>query len=139
MTKKQLETLKKLLLEEKKKILAHLNELQSQSQATSSDVSGDEVDVASISIDSNTLRKIGTRESKYLSEIERALKKMEADTYGVCEMSGEDIPYERLLARPTAKYTIECQEIHERQEKQYSDDEEGGDGWESEESTESPE
>ncbi|MGM8216513.1 TraR/DksA C4-type zinc finger protein [Bacillaceae bacterium W0354] len=42
-----------------------------------------------------------------LREIERALRKIEQGTYGLCERTGEPIPIERLKAMPTARYIID--------------------------------
>ncbi|MCT8139755.1 TraR/DksA C4-type zinc finger protein [Anaerobacillus sp. CMMVII] len=36
-----------------------------------------------------------------------ALERMENGSYGICEVSGKEIPYERLQALPTARTTIE--------------------------------
>jgi YteA family regulatory protein len=36
-----------------------------------------------------------------------ALDRMEKGTYGICEVSGEQIPFERLQALPTARTTVE--------------------------------
>ena len=43
-----------------------------------------------------------------LSEVERALVKFEADTYGVCESCGQPIAPARLEAKPAARYCINC-------------------------------
>ncbi len=40
-------------------------------------------------------------------EIERALRKMDEGTYGICERTGKPIPIERLRAMPTARYIID--------------------------------
>jgi DnaK suppressor protein len=50
----------------------------------------------------------------HLADIERALAKIEAGTYGVSEVSGEPIDYERLEAVPWARYTAAEQEELER-------------------------
>lgn len=42
-----------------------------------------------------------------LTEIEEALQRMEDGTYGICVISKEEIPYERLEAIPYTKYTVE--------------------------------
>lgn len=39
-------------------------------------------------------------------EIDDALRRMEADTYGVCEVCGEEIPFDRLEANPAARTCI---------------------------------
>lgn len=43
-----------------------------------------------------------------LQEIEHALEKFDAGTYGVCENCGSDIPEARLEAKPAARLCINC-------------------------------
>lgn len=43
-------------------------------------------------------------------EVEHALQKFENGTYGICEATGKEIPYERLEARPTARTVVEMAE-----------------------------
>lgn len=45
--------------------------------------------------------------SEQLVEVERALEKMDAGTYGACEVGGEPIPVARLEAVPTARVCID--------------------------------
>jgi RNA polymerase-binding transcription factor DksA len=45
-------------------------------------------------------------EARHLDVIE-ALERMEQGIYGICEVSGEPIPLERLKANPSARTTIE--------------------------------
>ena len=42
-------------------------------------------------------------------EIEEALKRIERGTYGVCELTGKNIPKARLEAIPWARFTVEAQ------------------------------
>lgn len=56
-----------------------------------------------------------SQEQDALYEIEEALKRVEAGTYGVCEMSGKRIPQARLEALPFARFTIECQQQYEKE------------------------
>lgn len=44
---------------------------------------------------------------RQLDEIEKALARMEAGTYGICEVCQKDIPFERLQAHPTARRCVE--------------------------------
>ena len=39
-------------------------------------------------------------------DVSDALDKMEKGTYGICEVSGEEIPYDRLVANPVARTCI---------------------------------
>lgn len=41
------------------------------------------------------------------NEIKNALKKIEDGNYGICEISGEEIPRDRLEANPSARTKIE--------------------------------
>jgi DnaK suppressor protein len=50
-----------------------------------------------------------------LKEVDRALKKIEEDTYGICDDTGEEIPRGRLEAVPEAIRTVEAQQRFERE------------------------
>jgi RNA polymerase-binding transcription factor DksA len=56
-----------------------------------------------------------SQEQDALYEIEEALKRVDAGTYGICEMSGKPIPHARLEAIPFARFTVECQTQIEKQ------------------------
>ena len=55
-----------------------------------------------------------TREYEVLHSIDRALIRIEEGTYGICEVSGKDIPLPRLEAIPYVMTTREAQEMIER-------------------------
>jgi len=61
------------------------------------------------------------RERKLLKKIASALQRVEGQTYGYCEETGEEIGLRRLEARPVATLCVEAQERRERAEKQYRD------------------
>jgi DnaK suppressor protein len=48
-------------------------------------------------------------------EIEEALKRIEKGTYGVCELTGKQIPKARLDAIPWTRFTVEAQAQLERE------------------------
>lgn len=50
-----------------------------------------------------------------LADVELATKKLEDGSYGKCETCGEDIPAERLDARPAARFCVEHQRDAERE------------------------
>ncbi len=56
-----------------------------------------------------------SQEQDALYEIEEALKRIEAGSYGVCEMSNKIIPHARLEAIPFARFTVECQQQLEKE------------------------
>ena len=83
--------------------------------------SADVVDQASSQAEKNVEMRTVNRQRKLLSKINQALKKIEDNTYGYCEETGEPIGIKRLLARPIAALSIEAQEKHERNEKIFAE------------------
>ena len=61
------------------------------------------------------------RQRKLVNKIDAALGRLDDQTYGYCEETGEPIGLKRLIARPIATLTIEAQEKHERDEKIFVD------------------
>jgi DnaK suppressor protein len=58
--------------------------------------------------------KVTDKEFSILRQIDRALEKIEDGTYGVCDLSGEEIPMKRLEAVPYATMTVRAQEKFEK-------------------------
>jgi len=83
--------------------------------------SADIVDQASSQTEKNVEMRTLNRQIKLLSKINKAIKKIENDTYGYCEETGEPIGLKRLIARPIATLSIEAQEKHEKNEKIFAD------------------
>ena len=48
-------------------------------------------------------------------EIEEALKRIEKNTFGICELTGKPIPQKRLEAIPWTRFTVEAQAQLERE------------------------
>lgn len=74
-----------------------------------------QADAGSDAYDRDFALSLLSQEQDALYEIEEALKRIDAGTYGVCEMSGKPIAHARLEALPFARYTVECQAQFERQ------------------------
>jgi len=53
-------------------------------------------------------------ERKRIRDIEAALVRIKKKTYGVCHLTGDNIPEARLQAKPWAKYTLESAKKIER-------------------------
>ncbi len=58
--------------------------------------------------------EVTNKEFSILRQIERALEKIDEDTYGVCDITGEEIPLKRLEAVPYATMTVQAQEKFEK-------------------------
>ena len=79
--------------------------------------SADIVDQASSQTEKSVEMRTLNRQRKLLSKIDKAIKKIQDNTYGYCEETGEPIGLKRLIARPIATLSIEAQEKHEKNEK----------------------
>lgn len=58
--------------------------------------------------------EVSTKEQGIIRQIDRALEKVEEGTYGVCDVTGDDIPLKRLEAVPYATMTVAAQEKLEK-------------------------
>ena len=83
--------------------------------------SPDIVDQASSQTEKNVEMRTLNRQRKLLSKIDKAIKKIQDNTYGYCDETGEPIGVKRLIARPIATLSIESQEKHEKNEKIFAD------------------
>lgn len=81
----------------------------------------DIADRASAETDHQLELRTRDRERKLISKINAALEKIEENTYGYCEETGEQISIARLDARPIASLSLEAQERHERRERTQRD------------------
>jgi DnaK suppressor protein len=112
--RERLETWKDDILKESKLTLTHLQQDSGQEP--------DIADRASAETDRAIELRTRDRQRKLISKIEAALRRIEEGTYGYCEVTGEPIGLDRLVARPIATMSIEAQERHERRERIYRDD-----------------
>ena len=112
----------------RRKLIVWKQELMSQSAETIEGLqeSGrnvpDIADRASEETDRALELRTRDRQRKLVSKIDAALRRIENDEFGYCEVSGEPISLKRLDARPIAVMTLEAQEKHERREKVHRED-----------------
>ena len=83
--------------------------------------SADIIDQASSQAEKTVEMRTLNRQMKLLSKINKAIKRIDDNTYGYCEETGEPIGLKRLIARPIATLSIEAQEKHEKNEKVFAD------------------
>jgi RNA polymerase-binding transcription factor DksA len=66
-------------------------------------------DAATDSFDRDLVLGLVSFEQEGLYEIDAALKRIENGTYGICELTGEAIPRERLEAIPWTRFSIQAE------------------------------
>jgi DnaK suppressor protein len=87
--------------------------IRSYSSAENSATGLHQGDAGSDAYDRDYALAILAKEQDALYEIERAIHRIETGTYGICQMSGEEIPEIRLEVLPFARLTVECQSLWE--------------------------
>jgi DnaK suppressor protein len=121
MSEKQLSYFRVLLLEWKRSILSAAEDtLQSLQEGPLREP--DLNDRASSETDWGIELRTRDRQRKLIAKIDSALRRIDEGDYGWCEVTGEPIGLNRLIARPIATMTVEAQEAHERREKVSRDD-----------------
>ena len=121
MSEQQLNYFRVLLLEWKKSILT-ASEFTLQSLQDGPIREPDLKDRASSETDWGIELRTRDRQRKLIAKIDAALRRIDEGEYGWCEVSGEPIGINRLIARPIATMTVEAQQAHERREKLSRDD-----------------
>lgn len=117
MNDEQLQFFRHRLLAERSELEVHLKEVKTAIASHERD--SDEADQASFEEELRLALRQADRESRLLSNIEAALKRIENGEYGYCEETGEPIGLPRLFFRPTAKLCIEAKERQESKEHHY--------------------
>ncbi|RZA11971.1 MAG: TraR/DksA family transcriptional regulator, partial [Proteobacteria bacterium] len=90
---------------------------QSRVAIESLDTPADPADAASVEEERHWLVNVIERDQRLLPQLEMALGRINDDSFGWCDDSGEPIGLKRLLISPTTKYCIEAQERHEQIDK----------------------
>lgn len=120
MSAKQLEYFRQKLLVWRQSLLDESQQTIDQMRDAARDVS-DEAERASREAEITFELRTRDRYRKLLSKIDKALRRIDDETYGFCDETGEPIGLDRLEARPIATLSIEAQERREQLERQYGD------------------
>lgn len=76
-----------------------------------------QADAGSDAYDRDFALSLLAKEQDAIYEINEALNRIDKGTYGICEMSGDTIPEERLEALPFTRFTVACQARIERDQR----------------------
>ena len=87
------------------------NEIQ---QAASNEGSGDEADAGTKTFEREHEMSLANNSRDLLLQVERALARLDAGTYGRCENCGNPIPKPRLQAFPRVTLCVSCKQREER-------------------------
>lgn len=111
------------IAEFKKKLLTMRSQLTKTLQGSAAEVkapdeatgySQHQADQGTDDFDRTINLELTSKEYNILKQIDRALQKIEENTYGICDVSGEEIATARLNAIPYACVTVKVQEQMEK-------------------------
>lgn len=92
---------------EREHLTIQLDELESGSDES---LAFDEnfADSAQVAAEQGENRELATSLRKQLEDVDRALERLDEDTYGLCANCGDPIAPERLQAMPATPFCIDC-------------------------------
>jgi RNA polymerase-binding protein DksA len=112
---KFLEGQRKALFEERETYLRQAETLKAEADALAEDMEPGDVQFDEESGEGDTINvererdlALSAQARAAVEEIDKALEKIDAGTYGICEQCGEPIPKERLKALPYASLCVRC-------------------------------
>ena len=114
-TAPELEKFKALLLAERRKLVSSVSQMEDEAlKATDQDFSVDHMaDYGTDNYEQELTLGLLEGEAKKLQEIDRALAKIRAGTFGQCDGCSKPIRKVRLKALPHAPHCIDCQRREE--------------------------
>jgi len=102
------------LLELRDQLLRQMNGLAKESAQEMAGYSLHMADSGTDNFDRDFALSLLSSDQDAIYEIEEALKRIEKNTYGICELTGKPIPRTRLEAIPWTRFTVQAQAQLER-------------------------
>jgi DnaK suppressor protein len=102
------------LMDLRERLVAQMNGLAKESAEEMAGYSLHMADSGTDNFDRDFALSLLSSDQDAMYEIEEALKRIEKNTYGICELTGKQIPRARLEAIPWTRFTVEAQAQLER-------------------------
>jgi DnaK suppressor protein len=103
------------LLELREQLMRQMNGLAKESAQEMAGYSLHMADSGTDNFDRDFALSLLSSDQDAIYEIEEALKRIEKNTYGICELTGKTIPRSRLEAIPWTRFTVQAQAQLERE------------------------
>ena len=103
------------LLELRDQLMRQMNGLAKESAQEMAGYSLHMADSGTDNFDRDFALSLLSSDQDAIYEIEEALKRIERNTYGICELTGKPIPKSRLEAIPWTRFTVQAQAQLERE------------------------
>ena len=115
MNKKEKQEFRKTLLDKKEKIVHRLSQVISESNEVETNIAQDPVDKAESSYTKEFLLSLSDAERDQLMLIDDALRRLDRDGFGLCQLCGKEISKKRIEALPWTPTCINCQQKAEEE------------------------
>jgi DnaK suppressor protein len=114
--KSDIERFKKRLLEMRAQYTTMVRHVSEEVKSTdeSTGYSQHQADEGTDDFDRSVSLQVTDAEFKIIRQIDRALEKIDENTYGICDITNEEIPMPRLEALPYATMTVKAQDMLEK-------------------------
>ncbi|HUD01148.1 MAG TPA: TraR/DksA family transcriptional regulator [Rhabdochlamydiaceae bacterium] len=114
--KSDIERFKKRLLDMRAQYTNLVRNVSEEVKSTdeSKGYSQHQADEGTDDFDRSVSLQVSGEEFKILKQIDRALEKIDENTYGICDITNEEISLPRLEAIPYATMTVKAQEMLEK-------------------------
>ena len=116
MQAEKLEYFRNVLSDEMKTLLSDAGKTVTEMNSDSSNFP-DPTDRATQESDRSFELRIRDRERRLINKIQEALGRIDAGTFGICDVCEEDISEARLKARPVTTLCIDCKMEEEEKER----------------------
>ena len=103
------------LMELRDQLIRQMNGLAKESAQEMAGYSLHMADSGTDNFDRDFALSLLSSDQDAIYEIEEALKRIEKNTYGICELTGKQIPKSRLEAIPWTRFTVQAQAQLERE------------------------
>ena len=117
--KTELKRFRAILEEKREAVVRRARETMDQDMTLDASELPDEMDLASSEYTQSMIFRLRDREKFLLAKIDKALARIDAGTFGICEKCEEEISMKRLEARPVTTLCIRCKEEQEQKEKSF--------------------
>jgi len=116
----ELQHFRQLILKKRTDALEEIEKMNGRLHDAQENATGYTFHMADVGTDAMEREKLYlmiSRQQKFIGYLDRALKRIDLKTYGVCKITGKPIPRERLEAVPHAETTVEAKNDQKKRDR----------------------
>ncbi len=114
MDKRKLKSYRERLVARRDGLFTQVTEAELSSRERDAEATQDPADMAANAYTKELLISMSANDRQLLTQIDEAVRRIEAGEYGECVNCGEPVQDKRLEAVPWARFCLRCQDLQER-------------------------